>query len=244
MKHTSTCPACNFNSESNFDTCPKCGVIVAKFLEKQAERNQKEAERQQAEREKWTAEQERQRKQQEKAESQALKKQATKKCPSCAMQIPAKAHKCPYCRKTIKTSPVALAVAGGILLLMFIGMCSTSNNQSSPPSEASYSDSINIEISRALVAKEIRTCGEYKWALNPGTNSEYTVKCSPDGKTWYTYLVWPKIQEVTFVSKQEPPPEIEQPKPEQPSEPPPPAERVPLPITTDKIPYIDKESKK
>ena len=36
------CPACNFNADVAFTQCPKCGIIVQKYLEKQAER-QKQA---------------------------------------------------------------------------------------------------------------------------------------------------------------------------------------------------------
>jgi len=48
MPDTSKCPACNFSAFQPFEICPKCGVIVQKFMQKQAERNQVNQTRQQA----------------------------------------------------------------------------------------------------------------------------------------------------------------------------------------------------
>lgn len=49
MPNTLKCPACNFRTERPFEVCPKCGVVVQKFLQKQAEREQvKQSQRQAA----------------------------------------------------------------------------------------------------------------------------------------------------------------------------------------------------
>jgi len=34
------CPACNFGAGQPFEVCPKCGVVVKKFVQKQAELSQ------------------------------------------------------------------------------------------------------------------------------------------------------------------------------------------------------------
>lgn len=57
-------------------------------------------------------------------------------------------------------------------------------------------EEFNPQITKALIAKQIRGCGEYKYRENARHHSEYLVHCTADGKNWVAYLVWPKIKEV------------------------------------------------
>lgn len=47
MRNAIDCPACGFNGHQEFDTCPKCGVIVEKYFAKQLERVKWETEKEQ-----------------------------------------------------------------------------------------------------------------------------------------------------------------------------------------------------
>ena len=58
----------------------------------------------------------------------------------------------------------------------------------------------HVEISRALAKNNIRGCGEFKY--KPSTDNvnkdigEFLVRCTADGKTWVSYLVWAGIDNV------------------------------------------------
>ena len=40
MEEVNVCPKCGFNSDSGFTECPKCGVIVVKFLENERRKDE------------------------------------------------------------------------------------------------------------------------------------------------------------------------------------------------------------
>ena len=48
MRKAIDCPACGFYAQQEFDTCPKCGVIVEKYFARQLERAKRETEKEQA----------------------------------------------------------------------------------------------------------------------------------------------------------------------------------------------------
>lgn len=70
-----------------------------------------------------------------------------------------------------------------------------------PKYETAWRQDLHIGISKALVAKGIMSCGQYKYKrdLNVGTEDagEFLVHCTSDGEKWVAYLVWPAIGEVT-----------------------------------------------
>ena len=50
-------------------------------------------------------------------------------------------------------------------------------------------ESFNTEITKALIAGQIKGCGEYKYKRHAKTKSKYLVRCTRDGETWVTYLI-------------------------------------------------------
>ena len=58
-----------------------------------------------------------------------------------------------------------------------------------------WREDLNVEITKTLVAKKVKGCGEYKYRETH--RHEYLVHCSRDGKNWIAYQVWPKIGEIT-----------------------------------------------
>lgn len=77
---------------------------------------------------------------------------------------------------------------------------STSNNPDYP---GGWIEDMNVGISRALVGKQIRGCGEYRYKESASTRSEYLVQCTRDGKNWVAYLVWTRTGAVTGPFKAE-----------------------------------------
>jgi len=196
-----------------------------------------------------------------------------KKCPSCAMNIPPEAYKCPYCRKTIKTSPIAIAIAGSILLVVLVGMCSTSCNNQQPTSYApaqsksfnrgfvSCSNKYDTITTYAVFMGRAVACGEridkpleyvgywiddcfdqseiasqlavfstsVRYHAENQKNGNTPDSCTSVVNTFYS-VNWPD-------NKMKPP--VHQAPQSQPD--PTPISQQPLPITTDKMPYIDKE---
>lgn len=59
-----------------------------------------------------------------------------------------------------------------------------------------WKEDFNVDITKALVAKGIKECGEYKYRPSALDRDEYLVHCTRDGKRWSAYLVWPKIKEI------------------------------------------------
>lgn len=55
---------------------------------------------------------------------------------------------------------------------------------------AQWNTEFNPGITRALVAKSIAGCGQYRWMCD--ANNECIVQCTGDGITWRDYWVWPR----------------------------------------------------
>lgn len=60
-----------------------------------------------------------------------------------------------------------------------------------------WRESANLGISKALVANNVRGCGEYKYRESSRDRGEFLVYCSRDGLSWSAYLVWANINKVT-----------------------------------------------
>lgn len=91
-----------------------------------------------------------------------------------------------------------LIIIGFILLIGYLESDKTEVSADSKFSQPwrSPGDEI-LGISKSLVKKEIRGCGEYYVRESKEDNGEYLVACTQDGQTWKYYLVWPRIEEVT-----------------------------------------------
>jgi hypothetical protein len=103
---------------------------------------------------------------------------------------------------TVLLSVVFALAAFLVYSFMDVGIVKKPKESVEPP-ESAFTNATNQEITRTLMVKNIQGCGFLKWAPTPGTTSEFTVKCSRDGENWFTYLVWPKINEVTGPTKHE-----------------------------------------
>jgi hypothetical protein len=62
--------------------------------------------------------------------------------------------------------------------------------------ESAWRTDFNLEITKALVAKDITGCGEYKYKASLEQSREYVVYCTVDGENWTAYLVWTGINDV------------------------------------------------
>lgn len=60
-----------------------------------------------------------------------------------------------------------------------------------------WREGANLGISKALVANNIRGCGEFKYRESSRNRGEFLVYCSRDGSNWSAYFVWPSISKVT-----------------------------------------------
>lgn len=54
----------------------------------------------------------------------------------------------------------------------------------------------NTEITRTLVAADIKACGIYRYRVSRKSKTEFLVYCSRDNKHWQAYMVWPNIRKV------------------------------------------------
>lgn len=109
------------------------------------------------------------------------------------MNIHKDASICPHCqsKQPSNSKNIFYLILIIIILAAFGRACSTTTPPAPPEPQASL-----LDIARALKANNITGCGDLEYYLNPGQTSEYTVKCSRDGKTYTTYTVWPKIEKV------------------------------------------------
>lgn len=62
--------------------------------------------------------------------------------------------------------------------------------------ESTWRTDFNLDITKALAAKDIAGCGEYKYKASLEQRREYIVYCTADGENWTAYLVWTGINEV------------------------------------------------
>jgi len=60
-----------------------------------------------------------------------------------------------------------------------------------------WREEFNPSITKALAAKRVGGCGQYKYRKSTKDGEEYLVYCTADGRNWSAYLVWPAIEEVT-----------------------------------------------
>lgn len=188
------CPSCDHISDIPFETCPKCNIIISKYIEKAQERKEREErrlKRQEEERTKLIQEQERE---------QTIKREVTtdKTCPYCKMEIHKEAKICPYCRKRQKISnKTTIIVLGGVFILL-IAMCN-SKPYTPPKINQNWNESTNVDISRVLVSNNITGCSFLKWQQTG--NYEYIVQCSKDNQNWTTYQVWTAINAVNLYGR-------------------------------------------
>jgi hypothetical protein len=87
---------------------------------------------------------------------------------------------------------------GALCLLLTIAVITSPKPpQPNPPSEQAWREDVNVEIVKTLVAKGVTGCGILRW--HPGSRSgEFIAQCSMDNKTWTTWQVWTKINEVNL----------------------------------------------
>lgn len=52
-------------------------------------------------------------------------------------------------------------------------------------------------IIRTLAVNNVQGCGEFHHKPNIRNSGEYLVYCTPDGRTWTSYLVWPNVERVS-----------------------------------------------
>jgi hypothetical protein len=62
--------------------------------------------------------------------------------------------------------------------------------------ESTRRTDFHTAITQALVANNVRGCGEYKYRESRTDEGEYLVYCTQDGKTWTAYLVWASIKKI------------------------------------------------
>ncbi len=59
-----------------------------------------------------------------------------------------------------------------------------------PSYQAEWRDQPATAVTRALSAQQLRRCVRYKYKRNIDDPTELLVRCSADGRTWHTYLVY------------------------------------------------------
>lgn len=62
--------------------------------------------------------------------------------------------------------------------------------------ESAWRTDFHTGITQALIANNVRGCGEYKYRESRKDRGEYLVYCTRDGKMWTAYLVWASIKKV------------------------------------------------
>jgi len=60
-----------------------------------------------------------------------------------------------------------------------------------------WREGFNLSITKALAAKRIGGCGQYKYRKSAKDGEEYLVYCTSDGRNWSAYLVSPATEEIT-----------------------------------------------
>jgi hypothetical protein len=67
-----------------------------------------------------------------------------------------------------------------------------------------WHEEFNADIARALAAKSITGCGQFKFKASSQDSGEYVVYCTRDGESWVAYLVWTKVNEVIGPNQTDP----------------------------------------
>ncbi|WP_131821821.1 hypothetical protein [Salipiger marinus] len=52
-------------------------------------------------------------------------------------------------------------------------------------------------ITRTLISNNVRGCGEFHHKPSARNSGEYLVYCTPDGRNWAAYLVWPNVDRIS-----------------------------------------------
>lgn len=52
-------------------------------------------------------------------------------------------------------------------------------------------------IIRTLISNNVRGCGEFQYKPSDRNSGEYLVYCTPDGRNWAAYIVWPNIDRIS-----------------------------------------------
>ncbi len=105
-------------------------------------------------------------------------------------------------KNSARTIKILLLIIVFSFAYVFLNMPDDSPSSSIPTArgnqyEAKWHKEFHSGITKALAAKNIRGCGEYKYKASLTENNEYLVHCTRDGEKWFEYLVWPRITEVT-----------------------------------------------
>lgn len=122
------------------------------------------------------------------------------KCNKCSTDLTVSTVRCPYCG-SLQGRSLTNYISISVILLVVVGYFVMSTMRDTHTGPLNFSNSENLDISRTLITNNVTGCGFVRWALNPGTTSEYTVNCSMDGENWTTYIVYPKINAVTVTGK-------------------------------------------
>ena len=85
-------------------------------------------------------------------------------------------------------------------LLLMLSACSREPVTMKERYPGGWRTDFHVGISRALAQNKIRDCGEFKYKPSANTPSgnigEYLVRCTRNGTTWQSYLVWAGIDNV------------------------------------------------
>ena len=81
-----------------------------------------------------------------------------------------------------------------VILLCTFAFATTSLPEQYP---GPWRTDFNPGIARALSKHQVSGCGEFKYKTNSQHLREYIVRCTCDGKIWWSYLVWVGIDKVS-----------------------------------------------
>lgn len=59
-------------------------------------------------------------------------------------------------------------------------------------------------IIRVLSANNVRGCGEFHHKPSTRNSGEYLVYCTPDGRNWTAYIVWPNVNRISGPARPDP----------------------------------------
>lgn len=62
--------------------------------------------------------------------------------------------------------------------------------------ESTWRTDFHTGITQALIANNVRGCGEYQYRESRTDKGEYLVYYTQEGKTWTAYLVWASIKKI------------------------------------------------
>lgn len=83
-------------------------------------------------------------------------------------------------------------VVGHTLLFVGLAGCAPSDIPLNVRYPGPWREDFNLNISKALGAKSVSGCGQYKFRESSRDSGEYLVYCTRDGASWVSYVVWTK----------------------------------------------------